>query len=169
MKNTKMNSLNKKQLEFQKRISSYWNFKLFFLKFIPSLFFWNAKILHLDSSKSIISIPYNWRNKNPFRSIYFGTQAGAAELSTGILALLATHSFNISTLVTGIDGQFYKKATSLTKFYCNDGDKIFAAVQKALETGEGQTITALAKGFQKNNELVSEFKFTWSFKVRKKR
>ncbi|GIS31555.1 MAG: hypothetical protein Ct9H90mP3_3510 [Flammeovirgaceae bacterium] len=38
--------------------------------------------------------------------------------------------------------QYFKKATGSTTFTCNDGDKIFSAVNKALKTKEGVEIEA---------------------------
>ena len=142
--------------------------RLYFFKKLPTLFFWRIRVEELNRSQAKVSIPYCRRTKNPFRSIYFGALAGAAELATGLLALLATEGENISMLVTGIRGEFYKKAKSKTYFVCTQGDAIVRAVEKAKLTGEGQSIEVLSKGYNTEGELIAEFEFTWSFKSRKK-
>jgi hypothetical protein len=90
----------------------------------------------------------------------------AAEMSTGVLAMAQVYNRQpaVSMLVTGLNGQFYKKATGTTVFTCVQGDDIREAVEKAIATGEGQTITALAEGRDAGNERIAAFQITWSFK-----
>jgi hypothetical protein len=37
---------------------------------------------------------------------------------------------------------------------------------KAIETGEGQSIVLKAEGFNEENDMVSNFEFTWSIKLK---
>jgi len=107
-------------------------------------------------------------SQNPFRSIYFAAQCSAAELSTGILATLAIAEHgNISMLVSKVEAEYMKKATSKTTFTCEDGQLITDAVQAAIDTNEGQAVTVTSTGIQQSGEIVSVTKFTWSFRVRK--
>jgi hypothetical protein len=53
-------------------------------------------------------------------------------------------------------------------FTCEDGDKIEAAIEKAIESGDGTGIVTRSVGTNSNNEVVAEFQITWSFKVKKK-
>ena len=76
------------------------------------------------------------------------------------------NSKHISTLLLSIEAQYLKKATSRTTFECLDGLAIQNAVRLALETGKGQSVTATSTATQKNGEVVSITKVTWSFKVR---
>ena len=140
--------------------------KLYFLKKLPSLFFWNIKVEEIHPGKAKISIPYGWRTQNPFRSIYFSALAGAAELSTGLLAFLAIENKDISMLVVGIKGRFIKKANTKSYFICEQGQELIDTVNKSIETGEGQTVEVISRGYNENNELIAEFEFTWSFKKR---
>jgi len=141
-------------------------FRLYLLKKLPSLFFWKIKVEEINKYRSKVSIPYCWRTQNPFRSIYFSALAGTAELSTGLLAFLAVEEQNVSMLVVGVNGRFTKKADSRTYFICKQGQKLIDTVDKAIKTGEGQTVKIISEGFNDNNELVAEFEFTWSFKKR---
>jgi hypothetical protein len=73
----------------------------------------------------------------------------------------------VSMLVGGMQAKFVKKATTKTIFTCQQGQIILDAIQRAIETGEGQTATVVSEGKQLSGEIVSEFQFTWSFKTKK--
>jgi len=150
-----------------KVLRSNWKFRFFLLKDLPSLFFWGIKIRYIDSGRAEIILPFSWRTKNPFRSIYFSALAGAAELATGLLVLQAVEGKNMSFLVVGTKGNFIKKATTKTVFTCDEGKLINKAVEKAISTGEGEIFALRSTGYNTNNEAVAEFEFTWSVKARK--
>ncbi|MEZ4982157.1 MAG: hypothetical protein R2769_11350 [Saprospiraceae bacterium] len=59
----------------------------------------------------------------------------------------------MSMLVTGFEIDFLKKATSLTTFSCEEGLAIIEVIDKAYQTGEGQTITVNVKGSKKRGNL----------------
>jgi hypothetical protein len=143
-------------------------FRLFLLKNLPAAYFSGLKIVIATGERSVISIPYKWFTRNPFRCTYFACLSMAAEMSTGLLAMANTYkrSPKISMLVTGIEGNFYKRATGLTLFSCEEGDAIRHAVEKAVITSEAQCIKILSSGFNKQNELIAEFRITWSFKMK---
>lgn len=69
-------------------------------------------------------------------------------------------------LVVGVEGNFFKKATGLTRFVCEEGLAVKAAITNAIDTGTGQTIRVCSRGFNTQGELVAEFFFTWSFKAK---
>ncbi len=142
--------------------------KLFFLKNLPSALWWGLRVLSCSPYRTEIRLPYSWRSQNPFKSIYFAAQIGAAELSTGLMATIAIRGRGrISMLVTDIQAQFMKKASTDTIFTCNEGIKILEAVQRAIDTGEGVKVTVTSVGRQKSGEQVSEVQITWSFKVKR--
>ena len=93
----------------------------------------------------------------------------AAELSTGLLAMMNTYQANpaISMLVTGLEAKYFKKATGKTSFLCEQGDSFHQTVLAAINSGEGQVFTAKSVGKNESGELVAEFLITWSFKVKK--
>ena len=113
-----------------------------------------------------ISIKYGWKTQNPFGSIYFSALAGTAELSTGLLAMLAIEKEDVSMLVVGMQARFMKKAKGKIVFTCEDGIKISKAVQNAILTGEGQEVLAISKGYNEEGDIVAEFDILWSFKKR---
>ncbi len=146
------------------------NFKmrLFMLMKLPFGFLAGLRVTAITPKKAVVSIPYKYLTKNPFRSIYFAALSMAAELSTGILALAAVEETKkpISLLVLDMKASFIKKATGKIIFTCNEGEKIFSAVQKCLESDEGQVATIKSIGVDKNGNDVATFEFTWTFKLK---
>jgi hypothetical protein len=148
-------------------LNTAWKMRLYFWQKIPSLIFWGVRVKSADPYRCQVTMPYGWRTQNPFRSIYFAAQCGAAELSTGLLSIIATHGRGpISMLITGVEAEFVKKADSRTTFTCEEGDKILEVVQRAIDTGEGQEVTVTSTGVQESGEVVSRIRFRWSFKVK---
>ena len=139
--------------------------RLYFFKSLPSLWFWGARIRHVDPQRSEVVLPFNWASKNPFRSIYFAAQCGVAEFSTGILCKIAIDGMDerISMLVSKAECEFTKKATSDTVFYCEDGAKVIATIERAIATREPQICTMTATGKMADGTVVSVTRLTWSF------
>lgn len=144
-------------------------FRMFLFYQLPSAYFSGVKVKKIDASKCVTAVRYKWFTKNPFRSTYFACLAMAAEMSTGLLALLHTYKNNppISMLVVRLEVNYFKKATGTTTFTCADGVKIEETISRAISTGDGQTITAKSTGKNEQDELVAEFLITWSFKVKR--
>ena len=69
-------------------------------------------------------------------------------------------------LITGLEAQYSKKATSLVTFTCAEGQQILDTVQEAIDTGEGRAVTVTSIGHNAEGAEVAQFKFTWSFKVK---
>ncbi|MDX1942663.1 MAG: DUF4442 domain-containing protein [Saprospiraceae bacterium] len=146
-------------------LNTPWKMRLYFWQRLPSLLFWGVKIKYCDTDKVEITIPFSWRTQNPFRSTYFAALCGAAELSTGTLGLIAIEGRGrISMLITHIEAEFYKKATGLTTFTCEEGKKIQDTVQKTMDSGEAQQIRVTSVGTNTFGEIVTKVTLTWSFK-----
>jgi acyl-coenzyme A thioesterase PaaI-like protein len=145
---------------------NWWKIKLFMLHQLPMGFIAGLKITEIDSEKSVVTVPFNFINKNPFNSMYFAVQAMAAELSSGILALSEVNEASkpVSMLVINMKASYIKKAKSKVKFVCADGQKIRDAIIKSIETGEGRIIEVNSKGTDMHGDVVAEFVFTWTFK-----
>jgi len=156
------------QSKILRNLNSPWKMWLWFWSKLPSLVFWGVRIQRITPQQGVTSIPAGWRTQNPFRSTYFAAQCGAAELSTGTLAILAVQSATtpVSMLVTQVEASFVKKAVSRITFTCEGGEAIAAAVQKAITSGEAQVLTAISTGRQEGGEVVSVVKITWSFKAK---
>ena len=146
-------------------LNTPWKMRLYFLKKLPSCWFWGVRVDKVDERQATVSIPFRWQNQNPFRSIYFAALCGAAELSTGLLAIAALQGQPpVSMLVTGLQARFVKKAAGRVSFHCDQGGALQQTVQRALATGEGQEITVLSTGTNEAGQTVCEVELTWSFK-----
>ena len=115
-------------LKFKESALNRWKFWLGMWKDLPSVAFWGIKVKDLNDTSCVVVVPFNYRSKNPFRSIYFGALSGAAELATGLLCKkLILERGNFSMLVTGFRAEFTKKATSATFFTCDQGKELAVA------------------------------------------
>ena len=148
-------------------IFTTWRLLFFFIWKLPMAFLAGLRVKELNVNKCIVSAPYNYLNKNPFYSMYFAIQAMAAELSTGALVMFHLDGRNISMLVTALESKYYKKAVTRINFICLDGEKISDVLNEAYKTNEPKICTMISKGYDLNNNCVSEFKITWSIKKRK--
>ncbi len=144
-------------------------FPIFLFSKLPSAFFSGVRVMHIDAGKTMVTVPYKWFSQNPFKSTYFACLAMAAEMSTGLLGMMHTYKCSppISMLVLGIEGIYFKKATGITTFTCEDGDAINNTIRDAVDSGEGRLIKAKSVGRNEEGELVAEFFIAWSFKVKK--
>ena len=143
-------------------------FRMFLLSNLPAAYFSGLRVRSINEQSTEITIPYKWFTKNPFRSTYFACLSMAAEMSTGALAMMQVHKREpaVSMLVTKVESTYFKKATGLTIFTCNDGDALKTTVDNAIATGEGQTLVAKSIGTNDAGDKIAEFLVTWSFKVR---
>jgi len=150
-----------------KDMRTRWKMYLFYLTKLPSMWFWGGRLKYIDFERCEFTMPYSWSSQNPFNSTYFAAQSAAAEFSTGALATLALAGRGkISMLVSDIQAEFTKKATSKVTFTCEEGAKIIAAVDKAIQTKEGQTVTIKSVGRMADGTVTSTTILTWSFKAK---
>jgi hypothetical protein len=133
---------------------------------LPVAFISGIRVNYLSEDKAIVHLPFKFITKNPFQSIYFASQAMAAELSTGILALLHTYEQKpvVSMLVFNMKADFTRKAKSNIIFECTEGLKIKNAIDESINSGEGVVVQVKSTGKNKFGEVVSEFYFSWTFK-----
>jgi len=157
-------------MNFRKEILKPFRLKLFFIKRMPLGLLAKLRVDKIDDQGAVVSLPFNSINKNPFKSLYFGAQAMAAELSTGVLAMDAVISskLNISMLVFEMQANFTKKAVSRVKFECNQGADIRNAIEKCIKTNEGVVVKVKTVGTDLSGDIVSEFFYTWTFKLKNK-
>jgi len=145
-----------------KKLNRYLVFKL------PSAFLCGVRLRKLDKLKAIVTVRFKWINQNPFKSMYFAVQSMAAELTTGALVMkkIQESGEKISMLVISHSGSFTKKAIGNITFTCNDGGLIDEALNRTIETGEGQTIAMKSVGIDEQGDQVSEYEFEWSVKLK---
>ncbi|AKP52669.1 DUF4442 domain-containing protein [Cyclobacterium amurskyense] len=157
--------MNKNQQRFINYMSRFVTYTWYMLGNLPSVVFWGVRIKKINMDSCQTTIPYNWRTKNPFKSIYFATLCGGAELASGSLCLLhLTGSEKFSMLVVDLNAQFVKKADAEITMQCEDGHLIQQTLSGLAQPGDTSTLKTTIIGHNPNNEIVAKFEVTWSFK-----
>lgn len=135
---------------------------------LPAVFLMGVRVKSITNTSCTVTVKHRWINQNPFKSLFWAVQGMAAELTTGaiVMAKIQESGKKVSMLVTTNNATFTKKATGRITFVCNDGELIDKALQKTIETGEGQTIWMKSVGTNKDGMVVSTFNFEWSVKVK---
>ena len=152
-------------LKFRKKILNKFNFFVFSLTKLPSLVWWGVRLQKLDDQNCEVTMPFSWRTQNPFKSIYFAAQAGAAELSTGLLSMQALSGRGKwSMYVIGFEAEYGVTAKTKVTFTCEDGKLLGALLDKIEASGEPDKIVMVSTGVNTEGKMVSKFKITWSFK-----
>ena len=138
-----------------------------FLK-IPISWIAGVRLKEMNDEICITKVKFGWLNQNPFNSMFWAVQGMAAEFSTGFLCAekIRKSGKKISMLVVKNEAEFTNKAVGRVTFSCLQGKELDTVLQKAIETGEGQTLTMFSEGKDQKGDLVSKFAFTWSFKVK---
>ena len=163
--------MEKQTAAFSNLMKHPFKFRIFLLSKLPSAYFAGVRIREVDEKKCMVTVPYKWFTKNPFRSTYFACLGMAAEMSTGALCMM--HLFKrkptVSMLVVKVEGNYFKKATDRVTFICEDGEMIEKMIEESISTGEARTVRAKSIGTNIEGELVAEFYITWSFKAKSKK
>lgn len=157
-------------IKFQKLVNNSFLFRLYLLKSLPLAFIAGIKVKELTNVHAIVSVKYKWLTQNPFRSMYFASQAMAAEMSTGLLVMNYTYQAkpSVSMLIIANNATYMKKATGKITFTCYDGNHILESINKSKQSGEGVVIDLKSVGKDEHGDVVSEFIFTWSLKAKDK-
>jgi len=144
------------------KINTFTFFKL------PSAWWCGVRLKYIDKEKTIVTVKHKWFNQNPFKSMFWAVQGMAAEFSTGTMVIdqIKESGKNISMLVANNSANFSKKATGRITFTCEDGHLIKDALDRTIETGEGQTIWMKSVGVNQDGVVVSTFKFEWALRLK---
>ncbi|MFD0799410.1 DUF4442 domain-containing protein [Maribacter chungangensis] len=135
---------------------------------LPSAWWCGVRLKSIDKTTAVVSVKYGWRNQNPFKSMFWAVQGMAAELATGAMMIdqIEASGHRISMLVQNNTANFSKKATGRITFTCTDGHLIKQALDKTIETGEGQTIWMKSVGVNEDGVVVSTFNFEWTVRLK---
>ncbi len=135
---------------------------------LPSAWWCGVRLKFMDETKAVVTVKHRWFNQNPFNSMFWAVQGMAAEFSTGILVTTQIRETgkNISMLVQNNNANFSKKATGTITFTSEDGHLINQALQKTIETGEGQTFWMRSEGVNQDGVVVSTFNFEWTVRLK---
>ena len=142
---------------------------LFLFMKLPGALFFGIRLRKISPSDSLVTVPFRWSTKNPYRSMYFATQCAAGEFATGALATMALQDRpSTAILVANMRAEFFKKAATTISFTCNQGAEVIETVNEVIETGEAKDITMIATGKDESGDVVSKIYITWTFKKRGK-
>jgi hypothetical protein len=135
---------------------------------IPAAWWSGVRLHELTETLAITRVRHRWVNQNPFNSMFWAVQGMAAEFASGALAIhhIRRSGKPVSMLVINNRANFSKKAKGVITFTCDQGEAIRGAIDKAIETGEGQTLWMRSVGLNSEGETVSAFEFEWSFKLK---
>jgi hypothetical protein len=165
MKNKNPQLMNDSE-KYIRQVTNPFFFRLFVLKELPMLFLAGVRVKELSPTHAVTTLKFSYLTKNPFRSIYFGCLGMAAELSSGIIAMMHVRKANpkVSMLVTGMKAEFTKKAVGRISFTCKEGQKIADGIAETQKSGNGVTFDVVAVGTDEAGDTVATFVITWSFK-----
>src|SRR5258705_8589834 len=140
--------MNRHTASFIKLMKHPVKFRMFLFTRLPSAYFAGVRVKEVDESNCIVTVPYKWFTKNPFRSTYFACLSMAAEMSTGALSMAHLYRSDppVSMLVVKMESEYFKKATGPTYFVCEDGDIIQQAIEETIASGEARTVRARSAG-----------------------
>ncbi|WP_298790646.1 DUF4442 domain-containing protein [uncultured Allomuricauda sp.] len=135
---------------------------------LPAAWWCGVRLRHIDAQKAVTTVKHRWFNQNPFNSMFWAVQGMAAELSTGAMVItqIKNSGKRISMLVANNNATFTKKALGRITFTCEDGHLINEAIQKTIETGEGQTFWMKSTGVNQDGVAVSTFNFEWTVRIK---
>ena len=151
------------------RIKATWFIRYFGLSKVPLIFYCRPSVIKLTEETTVIKIPFKRRNKNHFKSMYFGALAVGADVAGGILAmdLIRKSGRDISLIFKDFKAEFLKRPEGNTHFTCNDGQAVKNLIDVATNSGERVNmtlkITATVPEIS-GNEPVAEFVLTLSLK-----
>lgn len=153
---------------FRRQVLSPTKLRLFLLRKLPMAWLAGLRLAELTPERATVTVRYKYLTQNPFRSIYFACLAMAAELASGIQAMMHVQAGGpVSMLVVKMEAEFTKKAVGLIAFTCPDGPRIAQAIAESRATGEGRTAECTSTGLDEAGAVVAVFRITWSFRAKR--
>ena len=143
-------------------------YNFFLFKYLPSAWLCGVRVRDLNDKKCIITVRHNWFNSNPFKSLYWAVQGMASELATGlaIIDYANKSKLKMSMLVISNESKFLKKAKGLIRFECNQVNSIKKTLSTLSKNKNTDKIKLTSIGYDESGDVVSEFIYEWSFKLR---
>ena len=154
--------MNNLSLFIKNQLSFFW---------LPAAWICGVRVDSLENNKCTVRVKLGFLNKNPFKSLFWAVQGMAAEMPGGLLLQnkIKSSGHNIAMLLVGSSSKFTKKAVGKVLFTYEQGELLDKLVNEAVKTKDAQTITIKTNGIDQSGDVVSEFSFNWSIKLRSKR
>ena len=143
-------------------------YNFFLFKDLPSAWLCGVRVKDLNDKKCVISVRHNWFNSNPFKSLYWAVQGMASELATGlaIIDFANKNKLKISMLVISNESKFLKKAKGLIRFECDQVNTVKKTLSSLSKNKTTDKIKLKSTGYDESGDVVSEFIYEWSFKLK---
>ena len=143
--------------------------RLFGWSKVHLIYYVRPKVVEMTDERVEIKIPLNWKTRNHWGSMYFGTLAIGADCAAGILAMVLIRETkeDISFLFKDVKGEFHKRADGHSHFSCDEGPAIAKLVEKARHSGQRENLTVPVKVTvpkKYGDEAVATFELTLSIK-----
>ena len=153
---------------FRRQVLNPLKLRLFMVRKLPMAWLAGLRLTQLTPEHATVTVRFKHFTQNPFRSIYFACLAMAAELASGMQAMMHVQGGGpVSMLVVKLKGDFTKKAVGLITFTCPDGPRIAQAVAESRATGEGRIVECTSTGVDEAGDVVAVFRLTWSFRAKR--
>ena len=143
-------------------------YNFFLFKDLPSAWLCGVRVKDLNDKKCVISVRHNWFNSNPFKSLYWAVQGMASELATGlaIIDFANKNKLKLSMLVISNESKFLKKAKGLILFECDQVNVLKKTLSSLSKNKTTDKIKLKSTGYDEVGDVVSEFIYEWSFKLK---
>ncbi len=130
---------------------------------MPLLAMVSPRVTDLDAEHCAVEIPFNWRNRNIFGTMYFAASMMAAEATTGGLVFFhdASRIEKTAFIVRGVSADFVDKAQSRVRFECRDGEKVAEAFDEAARSGDRVERTLEVVGWREDGTEVARVNVDW--------
>ncbi len=135
---------------------------------MPLLAMISPRVTELDAERCVIEIPFRWRNRNVFGTMYFAASMMAAEATTGGLVFFhnAARPEKFSFIVRGVSADFVNKAESKVSFECIEGDVIEEAFEEASRSEGPIERTLQVVGRREDGTEVARVSVDWYWRAR---
>ena len=146
-------------------------FRAFTVKDLPLAAAAGISVDHIDDNVCKVGMPGGWRTQNPFKSTYWAAQGMAAEAASGMLPFIYCEAApeKVNMILGSCDAKFTRQCVGRSVFVCEAGHQVRDAIASTIETGKRVWCETKVQGFDSEGEQVSEWTFTWSFKVSRKK
>jgi len=145
-----------------------WQARVFAATRVPMLAMLWPRVVRIDARGVALRVPLNWRTRNHVRSQYLGAMVAAADLAAGLNAMRAIEraAAPVVLVFKDVHADFVKRATSHTTYTCDDGERVAAAVDECVRSGERVNVASdVVATSDVSGDVVARFTLTLSMKV----
>lgn len=146
-------------------------FRWWAMRHVPLLFVLRPWLKVYSPEQITVQFPLGILQKNHLNSMYIAVMVAGADVAAGVLVDAICRdqgSKAIGLAFKELQCKFLRRATSATKFTCQDAKRVKLAYKKAVKTGErqNQKVKVTATNLEKGEEICcAEFEIVVSFRA----